>query len=189
MEYEAEARGAIDRNVWSGLYDPEEIVLLVGESVWGDEYDENWLRAEVEKELVKKRAAEATWPKKTDCDRLEKVFKTLQKQHIIVLEDAGMTKSDGLEEVEDEYEDAGSEKSGIEGYCFYHGQDLEHVLKSGELWLAFGDIQGDAKRSVEIGRRIKSALEAAKFTVEWKGTVKARLLIKGIKWQRRTPDA
>ena len=60
MEYEAEARGAIYRNVWSGLYDPEEIVLLVGESVWGDEYDENWQRAEVEKELVKKRAAEAT---------------------------------------------------------------------------------------------------------------------------------
>jgi hypothetical protein len=187
MDDRAEALEVIPRYVWSGLYDPEEVVLLVGESTWGPgEYDEDWLRAEVEKELAKKRADEASWPATTDCDRLDQVFEALEAQGIIVEQDAGLTKSDGLEDVTETYEDAGGERSGIIGYCYYTGQDLEHVLASGDLWLAFGEFLGDDVRGAEIGRRIKRALQDVGFTVEWSGSVRERLLVKGFRWQARS---
>jgi ankyrin repeat protein len=190
MDEQAEALKAIRRYVWSGLYDPEEVVIIVGESLGEPgEFDEDWLRAEVGKELARKRAEEATWPATSDCDRLDQVFKTLEAQGIIVEQDAGLTKSDGLEDVTEEYEASGGEKSGIVGYCFYHGQDLDHVMESGELYLAFGDFLEDKDRRGEIGRRIKSALEDAGFTVEWSGSVRERLLVRGIRWQRRAAGA
>jgi hypothetical protein len=44
MDGQAGALEVIRRYVWSGLYDPEEVVLLVGESIWGPgEFDEDWL--------------------------------------------------------------------------------------------------------------------------------------------------
>ena len=85
------------------------------------------------------------------------------------------------------YVEAGGERSGIEGYCFYHGQDLEYVMKTGELWLAFGHISGEDEPGVDIGWRTKQAFEAAGFAVEWDGSIGRRLLVKGIRWQRRSP--
>jgi hypothetical protein len=187
MDDKTEVLRAIGRYVWSGLYDPEEVAIIVGESMGAPgEFDQDWLEAEVEKEMAKKRAEEATWPATTDCDRLDRVFETLEGQDIIVEQDAGLTKSDGLEDVTVAYEDAGGEESGIVGYCFYHGQDLEHVMASGELWLAFGDIHGDDDRGVEIGRRIQHLLQDAGFTVEWNGSAWERILVRGIRWQRRS---
>jgi hypothetical protein len=183
----AETLELIRRYVWSGLYDPEEVAIIVGEEMSEPEqFDEDWLQAQVEQEMARKRAEEATWPATTDCDRLDRVFEALEAQGIIVEQDAGLTKSDGLEDVTEVYEDSGGEKSGIVGYCFYHGQDLDHVMASGELWLAFGDFRGDNQRGVEIGRRIQRALEDAGFTVKWNGSIGQRILIKGIRWQRRS---
>jgi ankyrin repeat protein len=190
MDDNAEALRAIRRHIWAGFYDAEEVAIIVGESMGEPrEFDDDWLQAEVEKEMAKKLAEEATWPATTDCDRLDRVFETLQAQGIIVEQDAGLTKSDGLEDVTEEYEAAGGKKSDIVGYCFYHGQDLEHVMESGDLYLAFGDFRGDRTRRVEIGNRIKRALEDAGFTVKWSGSVRARILVSGIRWQRRSGGA
>jgi hypothetical protein len=187
MADKADALHAIRRYVWSGLYDAQEVAWVVGNDfAESGELDEAWLRAEVEKEMARKRAEEATWPATTDCDRLERVFKTLEEQGIIIEQDAGLTKSDGLEEVTESYEVAGGEKSGLVGYCFYHGQDLDYVMASGDLYLAFGDFHGDDTQGVEIGRRIRQALEGAGFSVEWNGSVWKRILVKGIRWQRRS---
>jgi ankyrin repeat protein len=60
-------------------------------------------------------------------------------------------------------------------------------MESGDLWLAFGHFSGKKKLGVDIGRRIKHALEAAGFAVEWNGSIDRRLLVKGFRWQRRSP--
>jgi uncharacterized protein DUF6891 len=187
----SEALNSIRRYVWSGLYDPEAVAIILAES-WCEpgqfKSTVDRIRPEVEKEVARKRVEEATWPATTDCDRLDRVFETLETQGILVEQDAGWTKSDGLEIVTEAYEDAEAvgEGAGIVGYCFYHGQDLDRVMESGDLWLAFGDFHGDAERSVEIGRRIQRALQDAGFTVEWSGSVWERILVRGIRWQRRT---
>lgn len=184
MDKKTEAIHAVRDLVWAGFYDAEEIAIIIEEDL-GE--DRNWLRQEAEKEMARKRAEEATWPATTDCDRLDRVFNTLEAQGILALQDAGLTKSGGIADVTEAYEDAGAEASGIVGFCFYTGQDLEYVMESGQLWLAFGDIRRDDNRGVEIGRRIKHALEDAGFTVEWSGSVGIRILVKSFRWQRRSP--
>jgi hypothetical protein len=188
VDNKANAISAIRRHVWAGTYDAEAIAIIVGEEFFPPgQVDYKWVRARIKEAFLPKRAEEATWPAVTDCDRLDRVFEGLETQNILALQDTGLTKSDGLEDVFQEYEDAGGEESGIEGYCFYHGQDLETVMKSGRLWLAFGHISGKNKPGVDIGRRTKRALEAAGFKVEWDGSIGKRMLVKGFRWQRRSP--
>ena len=172
--------------VWSGFYDADQIAEIITGSIFDrGEIDPNWLRAAIDRAFQKKWTEEESWPDTTDCDRLDLVFETLEEQGILALHNAGMEQSDGITDVTQLYHDAGREQSDIVGYCFYHGQDVEGVLKINELYLTYGDILGDVDKGVEIGRRIKHALEAVGFTVEWDGSIRTRLLLKGIKWQRR----
>jgi hypothetical protein len=186
MDNEAVARDAVRRYVWSGFYGSDEIVEIIDESIFRPgEIDKDWLRAEIERAFSKKLEEQKNWPTHTDCDRLDRVFDALNNQGILALQNAGYTQSDGMSDVSQFYFEAGGEQSGIEGYCFYHGQDLEGVMESGELWLTFGDIAGKDEAGVGIGQRIRRVFEAAGFVVEWDGSIKTRLLVKGIRWQRR----
>jgi hypothetical protein len=190
MDDNAVALDAIRRYVWSGFYDTDEIVEIIDEAILEPgKIDQNWLRAEIQKEFRRKRVEVKAWPSMTDCDRLDQVFDSLEQQGIMALQNAGYTQSDGISDVTQFYHEAGGEQSVIVGYCFYHGQDLETVMESGKLWLTYGDILGNDDKGVEIGRRIKHVLEGAGFTVEWDGSIKTRLLVKGIKWQRRGDSA
>jgi hypothetical protein len=182
------ALASVHRFVRSGLYDPEEVVIILSESWPGPgTLEVGWLQAEVGKEAARKKAEEATWPATTDCDRLDRAFAALETEGLIVEQDAGLTKSDGLEIVTEAYEDAveDGEAAGIVGYCYYHGQDLDRVMESGDLWLAFGDFDGEEESSVEVGRRVQRALEDVGFAVQWSGSVQERILVRGIRWQRR----
>jgi hypothetical protein len=185
MSTEQDARGYVHRYVRYGFYRPDEVEQIVGDDIFDGAIPRDRLREMIAEEVQRKRAEERTWPAVTDCDRLDRVFESLEEQGILALQNAGYTQSDGLSDVCQFYHEAGGERSGIEGYCFYHGQDLERVMASGELCLAFGHVSGEDEPGVEIGCRIKRTFEAAGFTVEWDGSVKTRLLVKDIRWQRR----
>lgn len=190
MEDEAVALEAVRRYVWSGMHDAEEIVEIIDESVFEPgQIDHDWLRAEIGKAFQQKRDEEETWPEVTDCDRLDAVFESLNERGVLALQNAGYTQSDGLSDVSALYHEAGGEQSGIEGWCFYQGQDLERVMESGDLWLAFGHVSGEDESAEGIGRRIKQAFEAAGFSVEWDGSVTSRLRVVGVRWQRRGSPA
>lgn len=155
----------------------------------GEECDSEWLRTIIATAMNEKENEQATWPDLTDCDRLDEVFDILENSGILALQHAGYTQSNGLDDVTQFYHEEGGEESGITGYCFYHGQDLERLLETGDLYLAFGAIDGDENRGVDIGHRIKGVFETAGFDIEWNGSMETRLLVKGIHWQRRTPPA
>ncbi len=183
---EAVAIEYIRRYVDSGFYGPEKILEILDESVFEPgEIDPVWLRARIEREFTRKHAEEARWPEITDCDRLDRAFASFEDRGIIALQNVGVTQSDGLSDVSQRYAEAGADRSGIEGYCFYDGQDLEGVVEDGELWLTFGAVAGDDRQGVEIGRRIEQVLEDAGFEIEWDGSIESRLLVKGLRWQRR----
>lgn len=180
---------AIRRHVWAANFDADEIGIIVSEDFLMEPAQNDWLRARIDAELQIKLADEATWPTVTDCDRLDEVFNALNAQGVMVEQDAGMTKSDALGIVTDAFEFAQEidEAEGIEGYCYYHGQDLEYALSTGDLWLGFGHFSGKEDLALEIGQRVKCTLEAAGFIVEWDGGTAARMVVKGIRWQRRGP--
>jgi hypothetical protein len=174
--------------VWSGENDAEEVAILIEENLGPeDEVDQDWLEKEIRREFAAKRKAEKTWPKVTDCDRLDRAFEALQRQGVIALHMAGLTQTDGLEEVEDAYREAGGKKSKYAGHCFYTTQDQEGALDGSGLCIGFGHLSGDDAKGVNVGQMLRAALEGEGFKVEWDGTIGRRLEVKGFRWQRRGP--
>ncbi len=173
---------AIKKKVWSGFYDASGIHQLI-DDILEVNADEKMLRAAVGLEFKEKAAAEQSWPIETDCDRLDRAFETLNAQGIIAVHHAGYTMSDGITEVSEELQQRGCE--GIKGYCFYHGQDLEHALNGRGLMLAFGDLNDDKSANAEIGSIVQAVVESHGLTTQWNGDSETRVAIPNIDWKRR----
>jgi len=179
------AKERIYNFVWSGFYMADDIIRIIFEDTCGREVDRSWIAAAVQSEMTRKSAAEVDWPTQTDCDRLDVAFDQLNKNGILALQNAGYTQSDGLSDIRELDHQMGGPKSGVIGYCFYHGQDVEHALKGRGIMLTFGDITGDNEKGVAVGRRICETLTAAGLSVAWNEWIESRIEIPKIEWQRR----
>ena len=172
--------------VWSGFYTPDEVDSMIDDILESDA-NEKMLRDEIIPEFAKKRDAEKSWPKITDCDRLNLVFDALDKRGILSLHNSGYEKADGHQEA---YEILFDRKnSNYVGYTFYHGQDVERAIKGRGLWLSFSDLNGNASDHVKIGLIVKEELERAGFIVEWDGTIQQRIGIPNFDWKRRQQNS
>ena len=168
--------------VWSGFRTPTEVENAVGDIIEPGA-DEARLRAAVGHEFARKKAAEASWPDTTDCDRLDRAFADLAAEGVIALHYAGNTMSDGLDDVTDALEV--SDRAAVKGYCFYHGQDVERAVRGGGLWIAFGSFDRDPSSKAQIGSVVTSALEKVGLDVDWNGDPEARILLSKFDWKRR----
>jgi hypothetical protein len=181
---------SIHRLVWSGFYSADEILPAIAEDIYElDNAGTILAGKEIARQFDEKAAAEKAWPDETTCDRLDSLFEDLNKSGIIALQNAGYTGSDGLSDISERYEELGGEKSGVIGYCFYHGQDLERAVDGRGLLLDFGDILGDDDKGVKIGAIIREKIIEHGFKVEWDGSIKTRIQIAPFEWQRRGPAA
>ena len=176
---------AIHSHVWSGFDSPADVDRVIDDLLEGDA-DEAFLRAAIGPEFARKRAAEATWPTVTDCDRLDAAFEKLNASGIIALQNAGYTMSDGISDVSGDLHQRGS-REGVQGYCFYHGQDLERVVAGEGLMLAFGSLDDDKTHKLAVGHRVREILEGRGFTVQWNGDAETRLNLPTLDWKRRGP--
>lgn len=173
--------------VWSGFYSIREVNRMV-DDILEKEADAVKLDAAVTLEFEKKAEAEMSWPIETDCDRLNQVFARLNELGVIALQNAGYTMSDGfteLAEAEYEREQSSHPPGHWQGFCFYHGQDLERAVNGEGLRLAFGSMTGDEAKNIQIGNLIKSIVQEHGFSVEWNGLSTARLNLFPLNWQRR----
>lgn len=136
--------------------------------------------------LEQHKKEQATWPEVTDCDRLDAAFAELEEQGILTAQNAGYTQSDGFDDISEKYFrlTKKQQKDSI-GFVFFHGQDLERVLESKKLLLAFGAGKGDAKSDVKVGKIIQKVLMAHSFKVKWNGKSDTRLEISKFTWQKR----
>jgi hypothetical protein len=176
------ALDAIKHWVWSGFYDADEVQDMI-EDILEEDTDEAMLRDSVDREFTVKAAAESLWPVETDCDRLDRAFVALNSSGIIALANAGYTMSDGLDDVGEAIH---TKRPGtVQGYCFYHGQDMERAIDGGGLTIAFGDLNNDKTKKGEIGSIVKEALEHEGFKVDWNGDSETRLSIPQFDWKRR----
>jgi hypothetical protein len=168
--------------VWSG-FDALSDVLEMLEDSGEDDADMEMLEEYAKSEFQAKREAEATWPPVTDCNRLDAAFRALNGMGIIALHNAGYTISDGISDVAEVL--AKSDREKVQGYCFYHEQDLERAVDGHGLMLAYGDIADTAAGARAVGGLVKAELERQGFIVEWDGDEKKRIDLPGIVWQRR----
>ena len=114
--------------VWSGFRSESEAADMLEDHLSEEDAltDPDAIRKALAAEFKTKAAAEKSWPKETDCDRLDRAFDALMAAGICALHNAGYTQSDGHADVAQELHDQGREK--FHGYCFYHGQDVERAV-------------------------------------------------------------
>ncbi|MEJ2610140.1 MAG: hypothetical protein P8179_08635 [Candidatus Thiodiazotropha sp.] len=170
-------------HVWGGFESPDKIYEVISELL-EEGADEGLLREFVSIEFNKKAQAEKSWPRITDFDRLDSVFKSLKNNGILCLHNAGYTMSDGHEDSNEAL--SVYPKGKFFGYCFYHGQDLERVISGGGLMLAYDHVNGDVPEKIKVAQTIQQELEKAEFTLDWDGTTNQRINIPEFDWKHRT---
>ena len=130
--------------------------------------------------------AKRSWPRITDCDRLDLAFEQLEQQGVLCRQNAGQTQSDGYEDIRLAWTQRSDAERYI-GYCFFHGQDLARVVQGGGLYLAFGPLDAALEHSlgIEVGQRVMRALVAAGLHAQWDGHVGQRIALPVFDWKSR----
>ncbi len=170
--------------VASGFYSAMDIDLMI-DDILEEDCDADMLRALVMPAIRGKLDAQKSWPKLTDCDRLDKVFLDLRDAGVCALSNAGYTMSDGYSDVTEAV--ANAPAGHYHGYCFYHGQDVDRAVEGHGVMIAFGDLKDDPERSLAVGQQVAAALQVAGFALEWNRTIDSRIDIPVFEWQRRHP--
>lgn len=178
------SRDSLRTWIHSGWYTPAQVNSMLDDIIEDSDY-EAALREFIQMEFETHDADEASWPRETDCDRLESAFAAISSQGIVALQNAGYTMSDGHEEVDEALDP--HPRGTFNGYCFYHGQDLERAVETGQLFIAFGDLRDTPGGKLAIGRVVRDAFSAEGLNCEWNDDAEKRILVTGIDWKRRRP--
>ena len=178
--------------VRAGFYDKQRLMQIFCEEKYAPgELKLDDISAAIESELGKWESEKQTWPAVTDCDRLDSAFAAMKERGLIALQNAGYTQSDGYDDFRVAYENDPNgeypDKSSVQGYCFYHGQDLERAIHGGGLFLAFGpvDPKDEETKGPEIGIIVREEIERVGLKVDWDGTLNKRIHVPDLVWQRR----
>lgn len=188
-------RQRIHRLVWNGFHPDASIAGLIADASSAEaltDSDRDWIQIEVATACADKRAAESCWPAQTEYDRIEAAFVQLRKDRFIALHPGVDASTTGQQNVQFAWRAAGSFNSGIRGCCFYHEEDVDQAVTTGQLTLAFsgGMIPESNKREANtrlVARRILEALRAVKFLPEWSGDLNARIELPLGQWRKRAP--
>ncbi|AUY52030.1 hypothetical protein [Streptomyces sp. CB01881] len=159
-----------------------------------EEFEDQGLEEEDAEEIVaplwrERLAEQASWPETTDVDRLEEAFDALEEQGIVAAMDFTCCASCGYDEI------GGEAEEDSRGFVFFHQQDTEGAAAGRGLMLRYGGFraEGESKesaerRTVEIGREVVSALEAAGLPVEWDGSPGKAIAVTPLTWLNRLPE-
>lgn len=121
-------------------------------------------------------------PARTPLGRLAHVFQGLEDRGLIARGRHLCCHSCGCSDMHDKF-DASEDGCKPLGFVFFHDQDWDHYLESGELWLSYGSFTGLPEH---IGRIIVDALEIFDLPYEWDGSGDTRIrLTLGKPVQRR----
>lgn len=180
---------SIYTQVRSGFYNLEDIQASIVEEIedngFEDEISEDWAHEQINlvyQELLKESE---NWETNNQTERLIAAFDELADAKIIALHYPGYTTDDGEYEVE-EVERAlidNNEKSN--GYCFYHGQDLERAVRGEGLYISFQKINNESDAvSKEIAKKVVEVLEKHHLKVDWNGKASTRIFLPDFKWEK-----
>jgi hypothetical protein len=175
----------INTSIKSGFYDKDDIFNNVEDYLYEIPYDKEWTKLQIENIYAARVKEQESWEAVTDFDKLVQTFDKLNSNGIISLHNAGMTKQDGESDCQEIYQE--QKKNGIvaTGFCYYHWQDIERVVEDGNLFIGFGDFKDNDKDALVVGNQIASTLESVGLKLNWDKTVKTRIEIINLKWQKR----
>lgn len=182
-----ELRGCIRRDVAAGFRGEEEIRTGALDML-ADEYDSEELKPYAEQmtreEMESHFREQLTWPKLTDCDRLDAAFADLERAGIVARQDFSCCMTCGSTEIHDEMRATSKRGLHVRGYVFYHAQDTEAAVEGRGIYLGFGAAQAGEAAALEIASEIVATLLKHGLAAEWDGTWENRIGVQ-LDWKRR----
>lgn len=183
LKEEAEAQAILD--IQSGFYDQQAVIDRITDMFYDEEdFDETWLKQTVSAHFLRHETESVNWPKPTDFNRLAHVFDLLIHQKIVCLHNAGYTRQDAIADCLDTIEQLREMGVTVSSYAYYHAQDVERAIGSGDLYIGFGSTIDDDAAAVAVGRKVSEALHQNQFETAWDGTPDTRILIKNMVWHK-----
>jgi len=175
-------------SIKSGLVSFEDIINdaleMVEDEGWEKEISEDWIKTTLAGAYEKHEKKSKNWQRPTDTDKLHAAFDHLCRNKIVALHNAGYTQSDAIFDVQDVWQDLEDEGIKPIGYCYYHGQDMERVIQSGELNIGFyGEKKNNDKEAIIIGHKVVEALKNQGFEVHWDESASKRIVVENFNWQ------
>lgn len=181
---------SIKNQLRSGFFSADEVKANVMEEIedngFEDEISEEWAWEHIDEEYERLISESQRWKYPTDTEKLIVAFNELCDLNIIALHNAGYTTSDGEYEVIEVETFLRANNVVSEGYCFYHGQDLERALtdKNSCLLIAFQKIDNeDDAVTVAVGKKVVEVLKNNGFEVEWNQSPTSKIMLPNFKWQ------
>lgn len=182
-----ELRDFIRREVAGGFYD-DDAVLRNAVEAFRDAFDADTLRSNAQAllrdALRAHRAAQASWPAETDCDRLDAAFDALDAQGVVCRQNFTCCGTCGVAEIRDELEALDAAGCDVRGYAFYHAQDTDAAVDGDGIFLNYGAFVDDDDAAVAIGRLIVDELSAHGLDTHWSGDLSQRIAL-SMDWKRR----
>jgi hypothetical protein len=182
-------RAYIAREVAGGFTPETEIVAATVDFVSDDAtpddvrpYAEKCLRSALERH----RNDQATWPGRTDCDRLDVAFEKLDANGVVARQNFSCCQNCGHSEMWSEIEDRSPSLSQARGYTFYHWQDTDSAVEGDGVFLAYGSVAEGESHVGAIGREIVAALRGEGLDPQWDESIKTRIRVP-LEWRRRRP--
>jgi hypothetical protein len=180
-----EVADEIKNFILTGFYNSEETSDAIGDMFYNETLDKAWISAEAQKAYEHRLAEQSGWPAETDFDRLVKAFDELNTSGIIALHNAGNTSSDSHEDCEDVCDELKTKGKTVKAFCFYHSQDVDGAIATGQLFIGFSAFGGDNAVTVETGKLIMKALIRQGLQPHWNNSPDTRIDIPHFKWQKR----
>jgi len=190
-----------DLKVWArihvrGGYEPveeiEEILLDLTEefeSPISERDRQSEIRSALIQEIEAVQSEQTKWPVLTDFDRLELAFDMLDDKDIVARQNFTCCGTCGAAEINLEIEEFEAYGRRARGYVFFHQQDTESAVESGNLYLSYGASNNTADAVfLQIGQEIFDTLKAVGLNAHWDGKLEHRIGIT-LEWQRRWESA
>ncbi|WP_417876847.1 DUF6891 domain-containing protein [Winogradskyella sediminis] len=186
QEIKDEAIEQLEKDILFGFENEDDLLDSICAMFYDEsDFDEKWLKQEIDIRLKKHQAESQQWEKPTDFDRLVKSFDELNKNKIVSLHRAGYTKSDGEEDCYEIITDLKEIGISVKGYCYYHTQDLERAIGEEKmLFIGFDSYNHDDELAKEVAKEIVSVLTDNGFKTNWNGSVDSRIEILNIDWKK-----
>ena len=146
-------RDQIYIRVWSGFFNESDLEVHLSDLSLDQEAAPHLQRLEIfaRIEMASKRRLEATWPARTDWDRLNAVFQGLERANILCLHDAGNSVSDAYGDASDII--LRSPERGRRGFAYYQGRILSARSMGGRYSSALMRYRRNPRSSARSGKK------------------------------------
>jgi Domain of unknown function (DUF6891) len=176
---------------------------VISDECSDSEYDtfDRFAEDELNRAATRLASEKATWPEKTDCDRLDHVEDDLRDRGIVLWQVSPCCDTCTYGELQDRIDVINRRHPGfrdrLRGYAFFIDQNMPEMLADStdlSVYLAYGWLSQDdsevaqevyKENALGIAQEVCKCLRDHGFEVDWDGDLGRKIGI-SLSWQRRT---